>query len=668
MKLLKCYVSSFGKIQDFTYDFSDGLNTLKEENGWGKSTLATFIKAMFYGLNGLKRSVSDNERLKFKPWNQTSSFGGYVEFEWGQNHYKIERYFGSKESEDSIKLYDLKTGRLYANTENLGKRIFQIDEEGFLSTTFFSQKDFQAKSNTSLTAKYNAVCEAEDSERFDKALLKVEEKAKTYKYRGDKGLISQEKAKLFNLNEEIERVKTAENTANLLRGEIKDLEEKTEAVKSQAGIYAEKVAKAGKIEANNVKKERLAELKKERLESVEKYNNLDAFLGGKNISSETVNGYYNCVEELSGISKAQDIIREEINSLEQKIEIEKKPKKSKKGVIALVCGIAILIFSIVGFIINLLIGIGIGSVGALLTVIGAIFSLSESKKDDPNAIYRSMLEEKKKQEEQYFAISNDYNLKLSSFARSFGYQNACDYKTLISKVLSAIEERKQQKEKIIQLDNAIEQISTQLLGEEEQGKENFNLNELKQKLLDAQNLYSQKASLLASKKASLKSYIEQVERLSDLESKKAEITERIEEYKNDYEILNLTAEYLKKANDNLKTKYKAPLENSLNKYFALVTGGEKKVKIDIDLSVTVLETSGEKAVDYYSKGYQNLFEICKRFALTDVLFTGEKPFIILDDPFFNLDDEKLKKSLDLIKELAKEYQIIYFVCHESRRA
>ena len=42
-------------------------------------------------------------------------------------------------------------------------------------------------------------------------------------------------------------------------------------------------------------------------------------------------------------------------------------------------------------------------------------------------------------------------------------------------------------------------------------------------------------------------------------------------------------------------------------------------QIDIDLNVSIQESDGIKVADYYSKGYQNLIEICKRFALTDVL-------------------------------------------------
>ena len=47
MKIKKCYIENFGKLHEFKYEFSDGLNIINEMNGWGKSTLATFIKVMF---------------------------------------------------------------------------------------------------------------------------------------------------------------------------------------------------------------------------------------------------------------------------------------------------------------------------------------------------------------------------------------------------------------------------------------------------------------------------------------------------------------------------------------------------------------------------------------------------------------------------------------------
>ena len=47
MKLLSCHVENFGKLSDFSYVFEEGLNVFLAENGWGKSTLAAFLKVVF---------------------------------------------------------------------------------------------------------------------------------------------------------------------------------------------------------------------------------------------------------------------------------------------------------------------------------------------------------------------------------------------------------------------------------------------------------------------------------------------------------------------------------------------------------------------------------------------------------------------------------------------
>jgi len=55
-----------------------------------------------------------------------------------------------------------------------------------------------------------------------------------------------------------------------------------------------------------------------------------------------------------------------------------------------------------------------------------------------------------------------------------------------------------------------------------------------------------------------------------------------------------------------------------------------------------------------------------RLALVDAMYQEEKPFLILDDPFVNLDQEKVAAGNELLKEVAEEYQVIYFTCHDSR--
>ena len=54
-------------------------------------------------------------------------------------------------------------------------------------------------------------------------------------------------------------------------------------------------------------------------------------------------------------------------------------------------------------------------------------------------------------------------------------------------------------------------------------------------------------------------------------------------------------------------------------------------------------------------------------SLVDNIFQSEKPFIIFDDLFALLDEDNLTVAKTLLHNLAKEKQIIYFTCHESRK-
>ena len=89
MKLVSCHIENFGKLQDFDYSFDGEKSIIHEDNGWGKSTLATFIRVMFYGFIGEnKRNITENERKRFKPW-QMGTYGGNIVFSVNGKDLKI---------------------------------------------------------------------------------------------------------------------------------------------------------------------------------------------------------------------------------------------------------------------------------------------------------------------------------------------------------------------------------------------------------------------------------------------------------------------------------------------------------------------------------------------------------------------------------------------------
>ena len=94
MKLIKCHIENFGKLSDFTYDFTDGCNTVCEENGRGKSPLAAFLRVMLFGFrNEGKRDPLENERKRYSPW-QKGVYGGELQFESEGKQYSVRRTFG----------------------------------------------------------------------------------------------------------------------------------------------------------------------------------------------------------------------------------------------------------------------------------------------------------------------------------------------------------------------------------------------------------------------------------------------------------------------------------------------------------------------------------------------------------------------------------------------
>ena len=107
------------------------------------------------------------------------------------------------------------------------------------------------------------------------------------------------------------------------------------------------------------------------------------------------------------------------------------------------------------------------------------------------------------------------------------------------------------------------------------------------------------------------------------------------------------------------------MKESFGKYVKML-GSDLDLLIDTNLKVP-LDCYGKlRDSASFSEGYKDMVNFCSRMALVDALFKDVAPPIILDDPFVNLDGEKLRNALELVKEISRKNQVIYFTCHESR--
>ncbi len=779
MKLIKCYIENFGKLHNYSYNFEDGLNIIKEENGFGKTTFATFIKSMFYGLDSaVNVKTEKSDRKKYYPW-QGGNYGGNIEFEIDNKQYKIERFFGKKASEDSFKLYNLSTN-LESNdyTENIGEEIFKINKSAYERSTYIPQGQIQIEMEDSLSAKLGNVLESDnDINTSEDAIKRLNESKKVFKKdKGKGGLIDESKDKLFELQRKLENSKTDLETLdarkeqlNIKIEEIKQLDEKREnaqkilankieqdrqmAKKQTYNTYLEnynsaeeKYLKLKEFFSNGVPEDieleilakKNQELEKTKIE-INNYNfseeekntllELKNIFDGKNITLDDIDKsivYCSKVQEIENNINKLKLEEENAKKTLDKINAEKK--KNKISVIFTILGIICFIIGTLFVVLNLqrvagIVLIAIGMVVSILSFVNKSKNIKEEHsqykdtiKNISEKINQAKIENEKmnleinrvlesfypKSEENSARILNLTNLKeklslykklqIEKSQKESLLQNAIikkqklenDLKTEFLKYFDSIEDSYSNllQKLIIQkneFESAVKQYQVAKNDKSDfESKNNIeeiqNLKEIsdisEEDLKNSINQYNIQIDKLVDEKNQIKNQIEFLENKIDeydyLESDIEALKEEIDSYTEKYETLKSTEQLLKKAKESFSSSYLQDMIQGFNKYLDIIDNKNMNTNVDIKLDVKVDVNGAQKEIKYFSAGYKDLIYICMRFSLINALFKEESPFVVLDDPLVNLDEEKIKKALEVINKFAEKYQIIYFVCNESR--
>lgn len=210
MKLISCYIENFGVITKKEIRFEENLTSICEENGFGKTTLASFLEAMFYGMISDRANNKEfGMRRHFNPF-AGGKFGGNVLFSFGKDRYKIERYFDEKsDTKDSLAVY--KNGELCNDFgDKIGEKIFGIDKPSFERTIFIDAHEIEIGSTGSINARLNNFVEGStDDTNTDKAIDRLDKAAKEYKKaKSGNDLISKENNYILKLEEKIDNAET----------------------------------------------------------------------------------------------------------------------------------------------------------------------------------------------------------------------------------------------------------------------------------------------------------------------------------------------------------------------------------------------------------------------------------------------------------------------------
>ena len=158
-----------------------------------------------------------------------------------------------------------------------------------------------------------------------------------------------------------------------------------------------------------------------------------------------------------------------------------------------------------------------------------------------------------------------------------------------------------------------------------------------------------------------------IARKEAIQSKIEENNGKIKGYEELIRIAEIALSALKEAHKKMEETYIDPIKDSFVSYASKIH--EKigaNVTMDDDYLIRYDIAGGFREAKSLSEGEKAIMMLSLRFAVLDSMYKKRDSLIVLDDPFASLDSEKLPKAMALLKELSKDWQVIYFTCHESR--
>jgi len=725
MKLIRCHIENFGKLSDFTYDFSEGCITICEENGWGKSTLASFLRVMLYGFrNEGKRDPLENERKRYAPW-QKGVYGGELQFESDGKQYSVRRTFGNKAAEDEFQLTDLTTHLPSDDfTEKLGEELFRIDAASFERTTFISQNDCETFVTDSINAKIGNLAEnTDDINNFETADKCLNDLLNSMSPSRKTGSIRRDKDRITELKVQIRNGQEIQNTMESIAARRKAVIEERERLAAELAELQAKQRELGAYKDQQAKREKYLDLTAKLAERERLLKEAKSYFNGVIPTEEDLRKCLSRCSEAESIRRAMEL-SEQMGSApgenaryeEQEVEYREKAARLKtletvqaqeqrrilreretgrkrKNVFGIL-GIVLLLAGGVCFLLKqtvpggVLLALGVVALGAAWFVSSGIpgdETLENGEIDDLRAELVQLEEEqrlaagrqKQRQEERdrrYREQKEQYEKLESSIHQFFTRIGILLEEHPEEQLTELLHRRSDYRNALMEYDKSeqelkaferTEDVPRLLALKAPEGEES--LESLAEEMKVLSERMEDRYKSIRSYQDQLSSLQESWENIENMEGELENLQETTEEKLKQYRLLEVTKGLLEEAKSSFTAKYTEPVMVGFRKYYQILTGTEcENYQMDANTKLQVIDGNMPRDIGYMSLGNRDLIGICMRMALVEAMYDERKPFLILDDPFVNLDENRTKGAIRFLSEIAKEYQVIYFTCHSSR--
>lgn len=627
--------ASFGKLQNETLRFHEGLNIIYAPNESGKSTWCAFIRAMLYGVDSSERSRAGYlpDKLKYVPWSGAPMEGT---MEVTADHCDITltrstraknapmREFTATYTGSSVPVENM-------NGSNAGELLTGVSKDVFRRSAFIAQGSVEVTGSPELEKRIaSIVSTGEEQTSYSEAdeRLRAWQRKRRWNRRG---LLPELEGRMDDARRQLEDMDSSIEQIEELEGQLKGTQQLSQRLE-QAVIEARK---------------------RQRREALDRLNQ------GRLALSASSEAHDRAIEELSqrrrelredefGDRSLPDLEQEVTRDLDCLQELETPAVNGKLLLPAILCFLlaiaAAAVYSAIEFIPAIILA-------AVLCVAAVLLLMRYSK--GRQAVQKA--------QEQQRQILKKYKA------------------STIAEITAALD-------RVRALHQALDEAERQELAArsvyEETSRRQSELEESAIADLDFTAGNSEAAKLSRSLTAS-RSQVEQLSaqiatlrgRLSAigdplvLSSSLSCMQEEYEQMQGEYDAINLALEALRDADREIQTRFSPELGRVAARYMSAVTGGRyEDVLINRDFSART-RTKGDtvaRDAEYLSAGTLDLMYLAVRLAVCELaLPEGEPCPLILDDALVNLDETRFRQAVELLKQIARERQVILFTCRQE---
>ena len=633
MKINKL-TASFGKLENETLSFHPGLNVIYAPNESGKSTWCAFIRAMLYGVDSSERSRAGYlpDKLRYAPWSG-APMEGSMELTSDRFDITITRTTKAKGApmrEFTATYTDSNVPVEGVTGANAGEMLTGVSRDVFCRSAFIAQGTVAVTGSPELERRISSIVSTgEEQTSYTEAdeTLRAWQRKRRFNRRG---YLPELEAKMDDTRRLLCVMDSTVSEIDTLETQLDDIAERctaleaavTDSRKRQRRESLEKLS-GGRAElraAGEAHDSALAELAQAK----------DAYRAGP----------FGAISADEADERAADDLAE-LDALRAKSRPKGTPWAAVICFILAVAGAALYThFQSVALIVF----------AALFCVAAVVLLMRYSKLRRTAADAR----------DQRHRILDRYGARSASdIRRALETQ-----RELCLALESAQDAERRTREAYEAARGRQEQLEEAALGELDFSGGNSEAARLSRQLAAER----QNAELVSAKIASLRGKLAAVGDPLVLASDLKSMEEEYDALNDEYDALTLAVDTLHAADSELQSRFSPQLGKLAAQYMSFMTGGRySDVLIDRDFSARTKTQDDTVARDseYLSAGTLDLMYLAVRLAVCELAMpAGEACPLIIDDALVNLDEERLKQAMALLRELSRRRQVILFTCRE----